>query len=165
MKRSPLKRTTPLKRGDKPLRADPEKVHQWKRSSAKRLPAKSAQRIEDTPERQALVRRVLQEEPTCRARILFCCTVDSTEVNEIIRRSQWAEGYLVRSNTQGLCHNCHAYITTHPDWAEHHGHQIKGSVRDDPRAYVYEAARWRALKVRLQTVGRCDVGCEVDHRV
>lgn len=144
-----------------PLAADPEKTRAWQRRSSKRLPAKSAQRIEDTPSRQELVRDVLAAQPTCEARITFGCTGRTTEVNEIIRRAQWADGFLVRRNTEALCHNCHVYITTHPDWAEHHGHQLKGSTRDlEDFDVLVKAAR----TTRLSTVGRCGPGCRLDHR-
>jgi hypothetical protein len=160
MKRGELKRKTELKRGDTQLRADPAKTAAWRKRSAKALPARSAQRIEDTPERQALVRRKLSGNPMCEAQIPFCCTKDSTEVNEIIRRSQWAAGFLVESNTEGLCHNCHAWITVHPDWARHHGHQLEGSTRDLPTYSLHVAAAGRA---RAVTVARCDVDCAKDH--
>lgn len=169
-RREPLKRGKPLKRGElnrhgeKPLRSDPAKLTDWQnRSRRRRIPPKSQRREDETPERQQLVREVLAEHPTCEARMPVICTVDSTEVNEIIRRGQWAAGWLVKSNTTALCHNCHAYITTHPDWAERHGHQIEGKVRDRGEA-VHGLARRLALRIRRETISRCGVNCTIDHR-
>jgi hypothetical protein len=170
MKRSgPLKRGKPLKRsqlnrtGEKPLKSDPAKVWDWKnRSNSKPLPHKSPQREEETPERQKLVREMLRLHPRCGAGIPFCCTKDSTECNEIVRRSQWRAGYLERANVVTLCHNCHAYITTHAPWAKNHGHQIDGAIHDQPAKY--ERASYFAMLIRRATRYRCDTDCTINHR-
>lgn len=154
MRRTELKRTTAIK-------ADPEKTRNWQRRSAKPLPARSSKRIEDAPARHELVRDVLAAQPMCEAQITFGCTSRTTEVNEIIRRSQWVEGFLVRFNTEALCHNCHAYITTHPEWAKRHGHQMDGATRDlDDFALLVADAR----RTRLDTHARCGPACKLDHR-
>lgn len=153
----PLNRYTRLERG-KPPKADPEKQRDWERRSRKPLPAKSKRREEETPERQALVAQVLRERPACEAQIPGVCTHVSTEVNEIIRRSQWRAGYLVKANTEGLCHNCHACVTARPGWAERHGHQLTSDARED-------LSRWDdARRVRAVTSGRCGLDCATDHR-
>lgn len=159
----PMKRTNLDRRGSKPLKADPAKLRDWANRSNHALPHHSKQRTEEIPERRKLVHRVLTAQPTCEARIPVICTIDSTEVNEIIRRGQWADGYLIKSNTEALCHNCHAFITTHPDWAGRHGHQIEGKVRDRGPA-VHGVIRRLAQRCRRHTIGRCDVHCPMDHR-
>ncbi len=159
-KRHPLERHTRLERG-KPLRASPEGTRQWVNRSRKKLPPKSQRRVEETPERQALVDELLTERRQCEASIPWVCTGRSTEVNEIIRRSQWAGGYLVKQNCEALCHNCHAFITAHPGpkgWAARHGHQIMGADRFV--AGVVAIAR----RIRETTVGKCDADCTLDHR-
>jgi hypothetical protein len=153
---------TELKRGQ-PLRADPAKLREWQDRSRKRLPAKSDRREDETPDRQSLVALMLRVHPSCQAGIPFCCTVVSTEVNEIVRRSQWAAGYLVKGNCEALCHNCHAYITVHAPWAKAHGHQIEGKVHDHG-GVVYALAAATAEKIRADTFGVCDVDCKLDHR-
>lgn len=164
-RRTPLKRKTEMKRGEGP-KANPEKTRAWQRKSRKPLPQKSEQRVEDTPKRQALVADVLAHQPQCAAMIPYLCTGRSTEVNEIIRRSQWQEGFLVRSNTEGLCHACHAHITDNPGdtgWAMRHGHQLPGWVRDRGNN-VYVQAVMLARRIRTRTSGHCQVSCPIDHR-
>ena len=73
-------------------------------------------------QRIPLVIRLLKERPHCEAQ-LEGCTRQSTEVNEIVRRSQWAAGILVESNLSCLCHACHRWITEHPAEAYRLGFQ------------------------------------------
>jgi hypothetical protein len=165
----PLKRGKPLKRtqisrtGEKPLRSDPAKVWDWANRSNHPLPQRSKKRIDETPDRQQLVREMLAEFPGCAAGIPYFCQRWSSEVNEIVRRGQWDGGFLVKENCETLCHNCHTWITTHPDWAEHHGHQIKGAGRE-LRGDVDEDLVREARGIRARASYRCDVDCEVDHR-
>lgn len=51
------------------------------------------------------------------------------EVNEIIRRSQWAAGYLDVDNTVTLCSEHHRYVTEHPVHAETLGLYRRGAGR------------------------------------
>ena len=51
------------------------------------------------------------------------------EVNEIIRRSQWAAGYLVLDNTITLCSDHHRFVTEWPDDAHVLGLQRKSYER------------------------------------
>lgn len=130
----------------------------------RRLPPSSQHRIDEQGDRQALVRDLLAKFPQCAAGIPFCCLRWSTEVNEVVRRGQWAKGYLERTNCETLCRNCHAWITVHPDWAERHGHQIKGAGRE-VRGMVDADLVVLARAIRARSSYRCDVDCDVDHRV
>jgi hypothetical protein len=165
----PLKRGKPLKRtqlsrtGEKPLRADPAKVWDWANRSRRSIPPRSKRRVEEMPERQEMVYELLRDYPVCAAQIPVICTKISTEVNEIVRRGQWAAGYLDRSNTETLCHNCHAFITAHPGpngWAVRHGHQLEGFVRllEDFDGHV------RSARATRRRVLGCGVDCPLDHR-
>lgn len=156
-----LKRTTALKRTEmkrgEGLRNDPDMIRQWQRRSRKPLPPRSARRIEEKPERDALVEAMLAEFPWCQAEIPYFCTRKSREVNELKRGGQRATEYLIKEHTETLCHNCHRWITVHPNWAKGHGHQVD--------AEAGEEAFDIALAVRTLTVGKCDVDCTIDHRI
>jgi hypothetical protein len=158
VKRSPLERHKKLRKGDKGLQRDPQAQREWMFRSRRPLPPKSERRVEEAPERRALVERMLRKHPYCAAKVPMVCTKLASEVNEIVRRSQWPEGYLIKSNCESLCHNCHAIVTVRIDWAKRHGHLIEGAYRDDDRV------RTQAFYIRIRTAGRCDVDCEIDHR-
>jgi hypothetical protein len=151
-----LQRKTPMSRGTKPLRSDPERQREWQRRSRKRLPAKSERRIDETPERQALVAKVLAERPVCEATLPWCCTRASAEVNELMRGSHVLGGYLDVDRVTALCHNCHAWISVRPTWSYNHGQQVTHQAGADEYAM--------AAEIRTLTAGRCDVDCQVDHR-
>jgi hypothetical protein len=123
----------------------------------RRIAPRSEARDAERDERAELVRAVLARDWLCMAAIPPICTGVSKEVNEIVRRSQWAAGYLVDWNCEGLCHNCHAFITTRPNWALRHGHQLLGEDREDADA----AARALAVRARARA---CAPDCEKDHR-
>jgi hypothetical protein len=117
---------------------------------------RSAKRTDEVEERRELVRKVLNANFRCTADIPGVCTEWSSEVNEIIRRSQWREGYLEPTNTEALCHGCHHFITEHPDWARRHGHQLNADARDKPGLIA------QARRVRVKTRG-CGRYCTLDH--
>lgn len=73
-----------------------------------RIRSKKKQREDRT--RRLLVAQVLEEHPVCQR----CHRSRSTDVHEVVRRSQWAAGYLARSNVRALCRKCHIYVTEHP---------------------------------------------------
>jgi hypothetical protein len=126
-----------------------------------RINARSEAREDEREERAALVLLVLREDWRCAAGVVGVCTRYSSECNEIIRRSQWRAGYLVRDNCEGLCHACHRHVTENPGhdgWAARHGHQLMSTDRGDPDAVVM------ARHVRQATRGRCDRHCTTDHR-
>lgn len=156
-RKKPMKRTE-LKRGTARLRTDPVKQRAWQRGSAKALPQYSETREAERPARRALVDRVLKARPACEARLAWCCTFASTEVNEIMRRGQWAKGYLVDENTTALCHDCHQWITFHRSWALFHGHEVRSTatVNDFTLATVIRST-WPGLS--------CLKTCATDHRL
>lgn len=152
-----LQRRTPMKRTR--LNSNPETTRAWQDRTRKPIPPRSEKREDERPERQALVAEMLAEHPHCAAQIPVICTGRTTEVNELIRRSSWAAGYLVKSNTESLCHNCHAFITHHPGragWAARHGHQL---FDGDGEAEFELAARIRSA------FAGCSSSCLIDHRV
>lgn len=99
----------------------------------KRLPWRSAKRKGIADERRELVARLLSDRPTCEAmshlrlivrdlgdedqRIVVdamrACSIRSTEVHEVLSRARGGS-ILDESNCLSLCHNCHAWVTTHP---------------------------------------------------
>lgn len=137
--------------------------HQVKRTplkrGTKRINQMSAKRRAAAPERSELRNDYLRDNPLCVARIPGLCTRRATEVNEIQRRSAWAAGYLVRSNVEGLCHNCHGFVTDHPGyngWAARHGHQVSRQADETEHAL--------ARYVRMKVAGH-PTTCEEDHRI
>lgn len=154
-RRTELKRGKGLARGTKRLEADPERRREWRRRSAKPLPAKSERRASEKDHRTELVHEQLNAEPRCAAEIPYFCTTWADEVNELKRGGQRATEYLIREHTESLCHNCHQWITVHPDWARRHGHQVTGEADEAE----FEAAR----RIRIRCVGH-DVDCTEDHR-
>lgn len=152
-----LERTGSLKRtGRIATRTDP--VY-WQRRTAKAIRPFSTKRQDKREERRELVYVVLTEEADCQAAIRNVCTRGgSTEVNELKRRGQWAAGYLIRWNTEGLCYACHHFITEHPGaegWAVRHGHQVSGEA--GLGAYLCAA-------VARQYGRGCPTNCPLDHR-
>lgn len=152
----PLKRTGGLKRG-KPL----ARSGGLKRSRTP-IPTYSEDREDHRDERRALVARVIAAHPKCQAQIAGLCTDWSTEVNELMRRSAWKEGYLVEWNTEALCDQCHAHVTANPGrrgWAMRHGHQVSRDAERTPISEEYTIA------IAARFLGyACPPDCKIDHR-
>lgn len=77
----------------------------------------SRKRARRAPQRRTLTIQLLDEFPICQR----CGTNPSTDVHEVIRRSQWAEGIYVKENLRALCRLCHRWITEHPQAAVDEG--------------------------------------------
>ena len=78
---------------------------------------RSKKREREYRERRTLVERILDERPVCER----CHAARSTDVHEVIRRSQWKAGYLVTENLRALCRQCHTWVTEHPRAAVEQG--------------------------------------------
>lgn len=59
--------------------------------------------------RRALVARLLEERPLCQR----CSFAQSTELHEVKSRARGGS-IMDEENCRALCHDCHAFITTHP---------------------------------------------------
>lgn len=64
-------------------------------------------------ERRKLVIEILEDRPVCER----CRSARSVDVHEVIRRSQWSAGIVVRENLRAVCRPCHTWITEHPQEA------------------------------------------------
>lgn len=152
-----------MARGTSRLTSNRDTAKAWRRKSEKPLPAYSTKRSTAITARRILVADILRDDPFCVARIAGICTGRATEVNELKRRSAWAEGYLIRWNCEGLCHECHEHITHHPGrggWAMRHGHQVSRQAPTDvPLSDEYIIA----IAARHQGQG-CPPDCPIDHR-
>lgn len=71
---------------------------------------RSKRREREYRERRTLVERILDERPVCER----CSAAASTDVHEVIRRSQWRAGIFVTENLRALCRSCHDWVTQHP---------------------------------------------------
>lgn len=67
--------------------------------------------------RRDLVVQILDEFPVCER----CSAARSTDVHELVRRSQWREGINHRLNLRALCRPCHIWVTEHPQEAYEQG--------------------------------------------
>lgn len=95
------------------------------RRSRKPIPYRSTKREAITVERREFVWRVLHERQSCEAHrllgelaIVSGLRAQSTEVHELLRRSAGSpivpsQG-LTGDDVLALCHECHAFVTTHP---------------------------------------------------
>ena len=100
MKRSPIARRTPLKRGTKQL----------KRSPIRRR-SKKTQKLY-TDKRIPFVERLLSERPNCEAGTSVC-TGRSVDIHEPKQRSALGS-ILDEENTMSVCRLCHGWIHEHP---------------------------------------------------
>lgn len=71
---------------------------------------RSKKREKQYAERRKIVVQLLEEFPVCER----CSSAAAVDVHEIIRRSQWPDGILVRENLKTLCRPCHSWITQNP---------------------------------------------------
>lgn len=113
------------------LKTDPEKVRDWQRRSRKRLPARSAKRVDEDRERRKLKRVLLVAagltadgagplERACAGAVLVpeirCASPFGSrprlEMHEVVKRSRWRKGLTVRSNVVLLCQAHHDYTET-----------------------------------------------------
>ena len=78
---------------------------------------RSRKREQQYRERRTIVVHLLEEFPICQR----CHSAASIDVHEVIRRSQWSDGFLVRDNLRALCRACHTWITEHPAEAAKEG--------------------------------------------
>lgn len=92
MKRSPLKRRTPLRRGG------------WLRRT---------KALVSRPSKRARPNEPLAE--LCEATILGVCTGYAQHRHHVLPRSQG--GTDDRSNTMDICSACHRYLHREPEWA------------------------------------------------
>lgn len=149
-----LERKTELKRGDKPLRADPAKTRDWQDRSRKPLPQASKKRKVGLVERRRFAREVLKERPRCEAQLVGC-TGKSSEVNELQRGPARRKCWLDREKVTALCSACHRFITHNPDWAYRHGHQL-------PHEREVTTKEWLIAKVFRKQLS-CGKQCPIDH--
>ncbi len=127
----------------KPLRADPEKTRDWQRRSRSNLPAQSAKRKREAPQRKAVREVVLARDQGCQARGIVpgrCWHPrgEPLDVHEVISRGLWAAGYLDPGNCLALCRGHHEWVTAHRFEAEEMGLSAKapqpGLTKVVPRA-------------------------------
>jgi 5-methylcytosine-specific restriction endonuclease McrA len=78
---------------------------------------RSKKREKQYGQRRTLVVQLLEEFPVCQR----CSSAAAVDVHELIRRSQWADGFLVKKNLKTLCRPCHTWITEHPEQAVKEG--------------------------------------------
>lgn len=78
---------------------------------------RSKKRERDYRERRSLVEQILDERQICER----CSAARSTDVHEVIPRSQWKAGILVSENLRALCRQCHIWVTEHPQAAAESG--------------------------------------------
>ena len=78
---------------------------------------RSKKRERQYRQRRTLVEQILDERPVCQR----CSAARSTDVHEVIRRSQWSAGILVTENLRALCRRCHIWVTEHPKQAVEEG--------------------------------------------
>lgn len=78
---------------------------------------RSKKRERQYRQRRTLVEQILDERPVCER----CSAARSTDVHEVIRRSQWSAGILVSENLRALCRRCHIWVTEHPKQAVEEG--------------------------------------------
>lgn len=149
-----------MKRGQG-LKSDPQKQREWQDRSRKPLPMFSSRRRAQRKERAVFVAMVLKHRPMCEARLPMVCAVRTTDVNELQRGSGREDCWLDWDKVSSLCRGCHGWITDHPDWAKHHGHQLPN---DD---HVVTAQDWDvAALLRLYFVKHpCKPKCLIDHRL
>jgi hypothetical protein len=108
MKRTPLKRTTGLKRGG-----------ELKRTPLKKRSKKTQERYEK--ERIPFVKRLLKERPVCE----ICLRRQSVDVHEILTRGRsggvHGDDWLDEDNCLCLCRWCHDWIDVNQLEAEKYG--------------------------------------------
>lgn len=83
----------------------------------------SAKRRAEGDLRRELRVEQLNREPYCEANAEGCRHLAS-DVHEIVRRSQRPGAHLEPALFVSLCRPCHAWVTTHPVWAMHHGYAL-----------------------------------------
>lgn len=125
---------------------------------------RSERREAEKPVRDALVAEILAERWLCEARLWWCCNHMSAEVNEICRGAGRAATYLDKTKVTALCKACHRWLTVHPKWARHHGHQVPHEVADREAAFAVAATVREALAALARSGQRCCEDCEIDHR-
>lgn len=127
MKRSPIPRR------EQRLKTDPEKQRQWERRSRKRLPARSAKRVDEDRARRKLKVQLLVAagltadgqgplERACAGRLLvpeIACSSPARsrprlEMHEVVKRSRWRKGIALRENCVLLCQAHHDYTERFP---------------------------------------------------
>jgi len=107
VKRSPIQRKTPLKRGDSQLKRTPLKQVSKKRAKLNR-------------ERATFVKSYLSRQPTCEAgRVIETadvrhrCSITAVDVHEMLTRARG--GSIVdEANVLALCRACHDWIHDNP---------------------------------------------------
>lgn len=114
----------------KPLRGNPDKQRDWERRSRKKLPAQSAKRRAEQPQRAAVrAERLARSGGVCAALDVVpevaCASPDPTrppiEVDEIKSRGVNPGGHLDVENTQALCQAHHDWRTANPAEARRRG--------------------------------------------
>lgn len=108
MKRSPLVRKTPLKRGTVQL-------------ARAALRPRSSKRAAEMVDRRALVARVLSAHPVCER----CDAARSTDVHEPHTRARGGS-ITDPSNVRAVCRACHDWIHAHPAQAAAEGWLKRG---------------------------------------
>lgn len=124
LKRTPLMRGKPLKRGSKPLvRETGLNRGSVELKRGKQLNPVSKKRRKVSGPRRAFVERILTERPRCEA----CLPIRggrhqrrSVDVHELIRRGQGGS-ILEDYNVLAVCRPCHDWIGDHPEEAREYG--------------------------------------------
>lgn len=121
MKRSPLNRKKPLKRGDSELKRTPldRGDSELKRTPLKPRSKKTERRYRE--ERVPFVKKILSEKPVCER----CEGRPSVDVHEKRTRGRTGgvhgDDWLDEDNVAALCRPCHNWIDDNPKQAEKDG--------------------------------------------
>ncbi len=121
MKRTPLRRKTPLSKNYRPQKAGKlPRYHRLKNSLSqlkrKRIPVRSARRERDEKEYRKLTPQFLKDNPVCQR---MRCFLPSTEVHHKAKRELH---YLNVATWMACCSGCHRDIEKDRKWAEANGY-------------------------------------------
>ena len=116
------------------MAGDPQpKPPQELKAAPKGLPQMSKKRRRELPQRAVVVAQAKARDGGCvaflRGLLQGIECAGRIEVNEVVRRGQWRDGWLVLDNTVSLCSAHHAYVTLNPDHAEELGLYARGAGR------------------------------------
>jgi hypothetical protein len=124
------------------------------------LPQRSEKRSKAmAKERVPFVLDVLARRPWCEVRLSWCCTGRSSDVNELQRGPFRTDCWLDDDKVVSSCGACHRWLTDHPEWAYHHGHQLEHEP-GDAEAFALAVVLCAANPGQL-----CTDTCTTDHRL
>lgn len=81
-----------------------------------------------------------REKGLCEARIPGVCSVQATDVHEVLTRARGGD-ILDEDNCLALCRVCHSYITTHPNFAASHGFTLHAWEGDETSRHEAKGRR------------------------